>query len=227
MKKISASAMLDYALLLFIVVTALIMMGNYIKRGLMFKQKEAADAFGFGRQYEDEREKPIVKPSQPEKPITCVLKFGSGKTAAGIPCWAGGIYSSNPPPAGMGAPFIPSAPNSNLDPNNTGTTADKIPWTFTCTGGDIVGTLDLTKLYPDDPGNLNNRNTNNPDSWRNRFLVPDNTSKNCTVQVVGIVHEARGDKIIPTRTDSCSQKSCSPPFDYYSSITYNNVTLIK
>lgn len=47
-----ASAILEYGLLITIIIAALIAMQVYVKRAISGKYKEAADIFGFGRQYE-------------------------------------------------------------------------------------------------------------------------------------------------------------------------------
>lgn len=52
MKKKTAVSILEYSLLGFIVVSVLVLMGGYVKRGLMNKFKQAGDAFGDGRQYD-------------------------------------------------------------------------------------------------------------------------------------------------------------------------------
>lgn len=47
-----ASSVIDYSLLVVGVVTALLIIGVYLKRGISANIREGADAFGHGRQYD-------------------------------------------------------------------------------------------------------------------------------------------------------------------------------
>lgn len=47
-----AFSTLEYATLIAVVVAALLVMGIYIRRAVCGKWKDAADSFGFGRQYD-------------------------------------------------------------------------------------------------------------------------------------------------------------------------------
>ncbi|MEW6170738.1 MAG: hypothetical protein AB1472_04190 [Candidatus Omnitrophota bacterium] len=51
-KKIRGSFFLEYTILIAIVAAALLAMQVYFKRSICGKWHEAADVFGFGRQYE-------------------------------------------------------------------------------------------------------------------------------------------------------------------------------
>jgi Flp pilus assembly pilin Flp len=50
--KKTASLSLEYAILIAVVVAALVGMSAYVKRTISGKWREAADTFGFGRQYD-------------------------------------------------------------------------------------------------------------------------------------------------------------------------------
>ncbi|MBU1125315.1 MAG: hypothetical protein KKC84_04765 [Candidatus Omnitrophica bacterium] len=48
----SGFATLEYAILIFVAVAAMVAMTAYIRRSLNAKYRESADTFGYGRQYE-------------------------------------------------------------------------------------------------------------------------------------------------------------------------------
>ena len=52
-RKRIASSIVDYGILVFVIVTVIVVMGKYIQRGLMGKYKEAGDAYGQGRLYDE------------------------------------------------------------------------------------------------------------------------------------------------------------------------------
>lgn len=51
MRKQKASSIIDYVMITTIVIATIVMMGSYIKRGLMYKYKETGDSIGHGRLY--------------------------------------------------------------------------------------------------------------------------------------------------------------------------------
>lgn len=58
--KKKSTSIIDYSLLIAAVVTTLIIMGLYLKRGISGNLKESADTFGHGRQYDGEFIRPEV-----------------------------------------------------------------------------------------------------------------------------------------------------------------------
>lgn len=52
MRKKSASSIVDYVLVFFVVVAVIISMAVYVQRTLMGKYKETGDTFSHGRQYD-------------------------------------------------------------------------------------------------------------------------------------------------------------------------------
>jgi Flp pilus assembly pilin Flp len=76
------NSMVDYALVFALTSAVLLSLGGYLKRGLMGKYKEAGDAFGYGRQYDNSV--PAIVPVTPvaAKPATpacrrCTLVSGA------------------------------------------------------------------------------------------------------------------------------------------------------
>jgi Flp pilus assembly pilin Flp len=52
MRRCKGFSALEYAVLVMIVVSGLIAMSSYLRRSLCGKWRQAADGFGFGRQYD-------------------------------------------------------------------------------------------------------------------------------------------------------------------------------
>jgi uncharacterized protein (UPF0333 family) len=59
MKKAKGTITLEYVMIITVVVAALLGMSIYMKRAVCGKWREAADAIGFGKQYDPQKTYPI------------------------------------------------------------------------------------------------------------------------------------------------------------------------